>query len=189
MLQNWSFLATVVDHLNRLPSKQHGTNVMRIRPLYVVPTFNFFSLICFVCPAAHLCQKFIKKILMFRYLDGHARFYRQSIILSSYLTPGVDLPTCFHLWLNSIWSSFFLYFRYPYLWWSFQTHTNLDNISFQRWILYSIATAWTIKERWAFIMQLAYYPSILNAFRESFLLLVLRGDKMIDLLCEPLPRL
>uniref|UniRef100_A0A1J3GHW3 Digestive organ expansion factor-like protein n=2 Tax=Noccaea caerulescens TaxID=107243 RepID=A0A1J3GHW3_NOCCA len=56
-MQNWSFLTTVVDHLNRLPSKQHGTNVMRIRPLY---------------------------------LDAHARFYRQSIILSSYLTPEIN---------------------------------------------------------------------------------------------------
>ncbi|EOA37780.1 hypothetical protein CARUB_v10012647mg [Capsella rubella] len=56
-MQNWSFLVTVVDHLNRLPSKPHGTNVMRIRPLY---------------------------------LDGHARFYRQSIILSSYLTPEIN---------------------------------------------------------------------------------------------------
>lgn len=56
-MQNWSFLTTVVDHINRLPSKQHGTNVMRIRPLY---------------------------------LDGQARFYRQSIILSSYLTPEMN---------------------------------------------------------------------------------------------------
>ncbi|CAN6902540.1 unnamed protein product [Brassica oleracea] len=56
-MQNWSFLATVVDHINRLPTKQHGTNVMRIRPLY---------------------------------LDGQARFYRQSIILSSYLTPEMN---------------------------------------------------------------------------------------------------
>ncbi|XP_010459374.1 PREDICTED: U3 small nucleolar RNA-associated protein 25-like isoform X1 [Camelina sativa] len=56
-MQNWSFLATVVDHLNKLPSKQHGTNVMRIRPLY---------------------------------LDGHAQFFRQSIILSSYSTPEIN---------------------------------------------------------------------------------------------------
>ncbi|XP_009110397.1 U3 small nucleolar RNA-associated protein 25 isoform X1 [Brassica rapa] len=56
-MQNWSFLATVVDHINRLPTKQHGTNVMRIRPLY---------------------------------LDGQARFYRQSIVLSSYLTPEMN---------------------------------------------------------------------------------------------------
>ncbi|KAJ0247889.1 U3 small nucleolar RNA-associated protein [Hirschfeldia incana] len=56
-MQNWSFLTTVVDHINRLPSKQHGTNVMRIRPMY---------------------------------LDGQARFYRQSIILSSYLTPEMN---------------------------------------------------------------------------------------------------
>lgn len=56
-MQNWSFLATVVDHINRLPTEQHGTNVMRIRPLY---------------------------------LDGQARFYRQSIILSSYLTPEMN---------------------------------------------------------------------------------------------------
>ncbi|KAF2620520.1 hypothetical protein F2Q68_00040832 [Brassica cretica] len=71
-MQNWSFLATVVDHINRLPTKQHGTNVMRIRPLY---------------------------------LDGQSRFYRQSIILSSYLTPGIALPTAFsHMWLNFFWS-------------------------------------------------------------------------------------
>ncbi|CAH2037116.1 unnamed protein product [Thlaspi arvense] len=56
-MQNWSFLVTVVEHLNRLPIKQHGTSVMRIRPLY---------------------------------LDGHARFYRQSIILGSYLTPEIN---------------------------------------------------------------------------------------------------
>ncbi|CAH8388937.1 unnamed protein product [Eruca vesicaria subsp. sativa] len=56
-MQNWSFLTTVIDHINRLPSKQHGTNVMRIRPLY---------------------------------LEGQARFYRQSIILSSYLTPEMN---------------------------------------------------------------------------------------------------
>ncbi|XP_010539417.1 PREDICTED: U3 small nucleolar RNA-associated protein 25 [Tarenaya hassleriana] len=56
-MQNWAFLATAVDHLNRIPSKQHGTNVMRIRPWY---------------------------------LDGHAWFYRQSIVLSYYSTPEMN---------------------------------------------------------------------------------------------------
>ena len=58
MFQNWSFLATVVDHINRLPTKQHGTNVMRIRPLYVVlPTSSFFlSNTVYVCRRAQIWQ-------------------------------------------------------------------------------------------------------------------------------------
>uniref|UniRef100_A0A1J3JND1 Digestive organ expansion factor-like protein n=1 Tax=Noccaea caerulescens TaxID=107243 RepID=A0A1J3JND1_NOCCA len=56
-MQNWAHVALVVEQLNGLPSKQHGTDIKRIRPLY---------------------------------LDGHARFYRQSIILSSYLTPEIN---------------------------------------------------------------------------------------------------
>lgn len=56
-MQNWSHVNTVVEQLNRLPSKQHGTDVMRIRPWY---------------------------------LDGHAQFYRQTIILASYLNPDIN---------------------------------------------------------------------------------------------------
>ncbi|XP_022728923.1 U3 small nucleolar RNA-associated protein 25 isoform X3 [Durio zibethinus] len=56
-LQNWSFLTSVVEHLNHIPSKQHGTNVMRIRQWY---------------------------------LDGFARFYRQTIILGYYLNPDMN---------------------------------------------------------------------------------------------------
>lgn len=56
-MQNWSFLTSVVEQLNRIPSKQHGTDVMRIRQWY---------------------------------LDGHAQFYRQTILLSYYLTPGMN---------------------------------------------------------------------------------------------------
>ncbi|XP_047316686.1 U3 small nucleolar RNA-associated protein 25 [Impatiens glandulifera] len=56
-MQNWSHVNTVVEHLNCLPSKQHGTNIMRIRPWY---------------------------------FDGHARFYRQTIILGSYLNPDMN---------------------------------------------------------------------------------------------------
>lgn len=56
-MQNWSHVNTVVEQLNRLPSKQHGTDVMRIRPWY---------------------------------LDGHAQFYRQTIILTSYLNPDIN---------------------------------------------------------------------------------------------------
>ncbi|XWS70966.1 hypothetical protein CRYUN_Cryun03dG0096200 [Craigia yunnanensis] len=56
-LQNWSFLTSVVERLNHIPSKQHGTNVMRIRQWY---------------------------------LDGFARFYRQTIILGYYLNPDMN---------------------------------------------------------------------------------------------------
>ncbi|XWS73281.1 hypothetical protein CRYUN_Cryun02cG0114500 [Craigia yunnanensis] len=56
-LQNWSFLTSVVERLNHIPSKQHGTNIMRIRQWY---------------------------------LDGFARFYRQTIILGYYLNPDMN---------------------------------------------------------------------------------------------------
>ncbi|XP_010464491.1 PREDICTED: U3 small nucleolar RNA-associated protein 25-like [Camelina sativa] len=56
-MQNWKHVDTAVKQLNRLPSKPHSTNIMRVRPLY---------------------------------LDGHARFYRQSIFISSYLTAEMD---------------------------------------------------------------------------------------------------
>ncbi|KAJ0095949.1 hypothetical protein Patl1_17055 [Pistacia atlantica] len=56
-MQNWTFLTSVVEQLNGIPSKQHGTDVMRIRQWY---------------------------------LDGYARFYRQSIILSYYLNPDIN---------------------------------------------------------------------------------------------------
>ncbi|CAO2824560.1 unnamed protein product [Amaranthus hypochondriacus] len=60
-MQNWSHVNTVVEHLNLLPSKQHGGDIMRIRQWY---------------------------------LDSQAQFYRQSIILSSYLNP--DINSLFH---------------------------------------------------------------------------------------------
>lgn len=56
-MQNWSHVNTVVEQLNRLPSKQHGTDIMRIRPWY---------------------------------FDGHAQFYRQTIILSSHINPEIN---------------------------------------------------------------------------------------------------
>ncbi|GAB4850653.1 hypothetical protein Ancab_029964 [Ancistrocladus abbreviatus] len=56
-MQNWSHVNVVVEHLNRLPSKHHGTDIMRIRQWY---------------------------------LDELAQFYRQTIILSSYLTPDMN---------------------------------------------------------------------------------------------------
>ncbi|PAN09276.2 hypothetical protein PAHAL_2G010800 [Panicum hallii] len=56
-MQNWAHLEAVFEHLNHLPSKEHGTNVMRIRPWY---------------------------------LDQHAQYYRQTILLSSYLTPEIN---------------------------------------------------------------------------------------------------
>ncbi|XP_022879433.1 digestive organ expansion factor homolog isoform X2 [Olea europaea var. sylvestris] len=57
MMQNWSHVKTVVEHLNQIPSKQHGTDIMRIRPWY---------------------------------LDGQARYYRQTIILGSHLNPDIN---------------------------------------------------------------------------------------------------
>lgn len=56
-MQNWSHVNTVLEHLNRLPSKQHGSDIMRIRQWY---------------------------------LDEQAQFYRQTIILSSYLNPDIN---------------------------------------------------------------------------------------------------
>lgn len=56
-MQNWSHVNTVVEQLNCIPSKQHGTDVMRIRQWY---------------------------------LDGHARFYRQTILLGSFLNPDMN---------------------------------------------------------------------------------------------------
>ena len=35
ILQNWSHVSTVFEKLNRIPSKQHGTDIMRIRPWYI----------------------------------------------------------------------------------------------------------------------------------------------------------
>lgn len=32
ILQNWVHVNTVFEHLNRTPLKQHGTDMMRIRP-------------------------------------------------------------------------------------------------------------------------------------------------------------
>ncbi|KAH6798337.1 U3 small nucleolar RNA-associated protein [Perilla frutescens var. frutescens] len=57
LMQNWSHVNTVVEQMNRLPSKQHGTDVMRIRPWY---------------------------------LDGQARFYRQTVILGSHTNPEMN---------------------------------------------------------------------------------------------------
>jgi len=56
-MQNWSHVNTAVEKLNHLPSKDHGTDIMRIRPWY---------------------------------LDGHAQFYRQTIIVGSYLNPDIN---------------------------------------------------------------------------------------------------
>ncbi|KAA0058233.1 U3 small nucleolar RNA-associated protein 25 isoform X2 [Cucumis melo var. makuwa] len=61
-MQNWSHVNTVIEHMNKIPSKQHGTDVMRIRQWY---------------------------------LDGHARFYRQSVILGFHSNPG-NMSTCFY---------------------------------------------------------------------------------------------
>ncbi|KAK7329234.1 hypothetical protein VNO77_23386 [Canavalia gladiata] len=56
-MQNWSHVHTVIEYLNRIPSKQLGTDIMRIRPWY---------------------------------LDGQARFYRQTIMLGFYSNPDIN---------------------------------------------------------------------------------------------------
>ncbi|KAI9168766.1 hypothetical protein LWI28_001628 [Acer negundo] len=56
-MQNWSLLTTAVNQLNRIPSKQSRTDVMRIRPWY---------------------------------LEGYAKFYRQTINLSYYSNPDIN---------------------------------------------------------------------------------------------------
>jgi U3 small nucleolar RNA-associated protein 25 len=35
LMQNWSHVLTVFEHLNRIPTNQHGTDFMRIREWYV----------------------------------------------------------------------------------------------------------------------------------------------------------
>ncbi|KAH6798937.1 U3 small nucleolar RNA-associated protein [Perilla frutescens var. frutescens] len=42
LMQNWSHVNTVVEQMNRLPSKQHGTDVMRIRPWYLDGQAHFY---------------------------------------------------------------------------------------------------------------------------------------------------
>ncbi|XP_068331370.1 protein NUCLEOLAR FACTOR 1-like [Pyrus communis] len=41
-MQNWDFLNSAVEQLNRIPSKQHGTDVMRIRPWYLDGYAHFY---------------------------------------------------------------------------------------------------------------------------------------------------
>lgn len=42
LMQNWSHVNTVVEHLNRMPSKGHGTDIMRIRPWYLDGQAQFY---------------------------------------------------------------------------------------------------------------------------------------------------
>ncbi|GLJ23922.1 hypothetical protein SUGI_0454570 [Cryptomeria japonica] len=57
LMQNWSHIVSVVDQLNQLPTKQHGTDFMRIREWY---------------------------------LNGQARYYRQTIILSNFANADIN---------------------------------------------------------------------------------------------------
>ncbi|KAK1394264.1 U3 small nucleolar RNA-associated protein 25 [Heracleum sosnowskyi] len=41
-MQNWSHVSTVIEKLNRIPSKQHGTDIMRIRPWYFDGQAKFY---------------------------------------------------------------------------------------------------------------------------------------------------
>ncbi|EEF42005.1 conserved hypothetical protein [Ricinus communis] len=41
-MQNWNFLTNVLDHLNQIPSKQHGTDIMRIRKWYLDEKAKFY---------------------------------------------------------------------------------------------------------------------------------------------------
>ncbi|GFQ03003.1 U3 small nucleolar RNA-associated protein 25 [Phtheirospermum japonicum] len=42
LMQNFSHVNTVVEQLNKLPSKQHGTDIMRIRPWYLDEQARFY---------------------------------------------------------------------------------------------------------------------------------------------------
>ncbi|XP_073145604.1 protein NUCLEOLAR FACTOR 1-like [Henckelia pumila] len=42
LMQNWSHVKTVVEKLNKIPSKQHGTDIMRIRPWYLDGQAHFY---------------------------------------------------------------------------------------------------------------------------------------------------
>ncbi|KAL2503275.1 Digestive organ expansion factor [Forsythia ovata] len=42
VMQNWSHVKTVVEHLNQIPSKQHGTDIMRVRPWYLDGQAHFY---------------------------------------------------------------------------------------------------------------------------------------------------
>ncbi|KAH9304113.1 hypothetical protein KI387_008517, partial [Taxus chinensis] len=57
LMQNWSHIVSVVDQLNQLPTKQHGTDFMRIREWY---------------------------------LNGQARYYRQTIVLSNFVNADIN---------------------------------------------------------------------------------------------------
>ncbi|KAI3754759.1 hypothetical protein L1987_54549 [Smallanthus sonchifolius] len=41
-MQNWSYVNIVVEQLNHLPSKQHVTDIMRIRPWYLDGQAQFY---------------------------------------------------------------------------------------------------------------------------------------------------
>uniref|UniRef100_A0A7N0UUN4 non-specific serine/threonine protein kinase n=1 Tax=Kalanchoe fedtschenkoi TaxID=63787 RepID=A0A7N0UUN4_KALFE len=56
-MQNWSHVKSVIEKMNQMPTKQHGTDVMRIKQWY---------------------------------LDGLSKYYRQTIVLGSYLTPDMN---------------------------------------------------------------------------------------------------
>ncbi|KMZ69897.1 U3 small nucleolar RNA-associated protein 25 [Zostera marina] len=56
-MQNWSHLNSVLEKMNEIPSEQHISDVMRIRPWY---------------------------------LDGHVRFYRQTILLGSFQNQDIN---------------------------------------------------------------------------------------------------
>lgn len=57
LMQNWSHVISVVDQLNMIPTKQHGTDFMRIREWY---------------------------------LNGQARYYRQTILLSNFVNAEIN---------------------------------------------------------------------------------------------------
>ncbi|XP_073152181.1 protein NUCLEOLAR FACTOR 1 isoform X2 [Henckelia pumila] len=42
LMQNWSHVKTVVEQVNKIPSKQHGTDIMRIRPWYLDGQAHFY---------------------------------------------------------------------------------------------------------------------------------------------------
>jgi len=143
ILQNWSHVISVVDQLNMIPTKQHGTDFMRIREWLVVYYMiwkyiylcfvacsdllcffrsvlkmllllvamlimllqlllrrSYFSFECFLTTSRYV-NPFIRRVTiilhfpcLIRYLNGQARYYRQTILLSNFVNAGMQSDIC-----------------------------------------------------------------------------------------------
>ena len=108
-VQNWAHLMTVVEQLNHLPSKQHRTDFMRVKQWldnsvnHDVQS-NDYLIVVRVSRNNGFVQYFPNYqafSLVIRYLEGRARFYRQTILLSYFPNPGgLSLAFLFSMFLG-----------------------------------------------------------------------------------------